>query len=96
MSYYFPISEPMVGSVIPGLRQQIRVARLVTWPDYSNAFIRRRAPVDPVMKFPDMGEKHGSKHPLMQQLHSLLKGKGGPEMREGYSPFVGSRNWRNA
>ena len=96
MSYYFPISEPMVGSVIPGLKQRIHVYKIVTWPgDFSNALTRRRAPVDPVIKFPDMAEKHGQKHPMMQQLSALLKSRG-PEMREGYTPFVGSRNWRNA
>ena len=95
--YYFPVSQPMVGSVIPGQLMRIRVSKIVTWPgDFSSALRRRKTVQDPVIRFPDMGEKHGDKHPLMEQLKGLLKGKGGPQMREGYTPFVGSRDWRNA
>ena len=96
MSYYFPISVPMAGSVIPGVLRQVRVVKLASFPDHSNALKRRRV-TDPVMKFPDMNEQHGGKHGMMQQLHKLLKGKGPePEMRKGYAPFVGERNWRQA
>ena len=91
---YFPISHPMVGSVIPGVLRPVRVVRLVNFPDFSNAMIRRKIS-DPVIKFPDMHEEHGSKHPVLQQLKSLLT-KGGPEMRKGYEPFKGTRNWRSA
>ena len=94
MSYYFPISLPMEGSVIPGPLMRVRVVRLASFPDHSNALKRRRV-TDPVMKFPDMHEPHSGKHPVMQQLHKLLKG-GEPEMRKGYAPFVGERNWRQA
>ena len=84
----------MVGSVIPGIRRQVRVSRLVNFPDFSNAMKRRKI-TDPVIRFPDMHEEHGSKHPVLKQLQSLLQ-KGGPEMREGYEPFKGTRNWRDA
>ena len=91
---YFPISLPMAGSVIPGVLRRVRVTRLVNFPDFSNATKRLKI-TDPVIKFPDMNEEHGSKHPALQQLKSLLQ-KGGPEMRPGYEPFKGTRNWRNA
>ena len=94
MSYYFPISIPMAGSVIPGPLMRVRVSKLASFPDHSNA-LKRRITTDPVMKFPDMHEPHKDSHPMMQQLHKLLKG-GGPEMRKGYAPFVGERNWRTA
>ena len=94
---YFPISEPMAGSVIPGVLRRIRVTRLVNFPDHSNAMRHRKIATDPVISFPDMHEQHGAKHPVLQQLKGLLKGgSGGPEMRQGYEPFKGTRNWRNA
>ena len=83
----------MAGSVIPGVLKRIRVTRLVNFPDHSNA-MKRKKTADPVLRFPDMHEAHGAKHPVLQQLKSLLQ-KGGPEMREGYEPFKGTRNWRN-
>ena len=91
---YFPISHPMVGSVIPGVLRPVRVVKLVNFPDFSHA-MKRRKTTDPVIKFPDMHEKHGAQHPVMQQLKSMLH-KGGPEMRPGYEPFKGTRNWRDA
>ena len=86
----------MAGSVIPGVLKRIRVTRLVNFPDHSNAMKRRRTATDPVISFPDMHEPHSAKHPVLQQLKGLLKGGGGPEMRPGYEPFKGTRNWRHA
>ena len=84
----------MVGSVIPGIRRHVRVSRLVNFPDFSNAMVRRKI-TDPVISFPDMHEPHSANHPVLQQLKGLLQ-KGGPEMRKGYEPFKGTRNWRQA
>ena len=92
---YFAISEPMVGSVIPGKLRPVRVAKIVNYPDHSSA-LKRRKIVDPVLKFPDMNESHSAGHPVLEKLKKLLAGGGGPEMREGYTPFKGTRNWRTS
>ena len=68
---YFPISLPMEGSVIPGVLRRVRVTRLVNFPDFSNATKRIKI-TDPVIKFPDMHEEHGAKHPVLQQLKNYL------------------------
>jgi hypothetical protein len=94
MNYHFPISEAMAGSVIPGVLRPVQVRKIVSFPDHTNALKRVRV-TDPVIKFPDMNQEHGAGHPVMKQLQKLLKG-GGPEMRPGYEPFVGTRNWRKA
>ena len=91
---YFAISEPMVGSVIPGQLRPTRVVKIVSWPDFSSA-LKRRQVVDPVLKFPDMNEPHSAGHPVLDKLKKMLAG-GGPEMREGYTPFKGTRNWRTS
>ena len=85
----------MAGSVIPGVMRRVRVTRLVNFPDHSNAMKRRKIGTDPVISFPDMHEPHGASHPVLKQLRGLLKGSG-PEMRQGYEPFTGTRDWRKA
>ena len=94
--YYFPISEPMVGSIIPGKLMRYQVVQIVNYPDHTDALKRRRVTVeDPVKTFPDMNQPHADGNPLLEKLRAMLKG-GGPEMREGYTPFVGTRNWRHS
>ena len=96
--YYFPISEPMVGSIIPGKLMRYQVVKIVNYPDYTDALKRRKVEVeDPVTKFPDMNEAQGEGNPLLAKLKAMLSGGGGgPEMRKGYAPFVGTRNWRKS
>ena len=91
---FFAISEPMVGSIIPGPLRQVRVVKIVNYPDHSSA-LKRRKVVDPVIKFPDMNEPHSTGHPTLDKLKKLLS-NGGPQMREGYTPFKGTRNWRTS
>ena len=94
---YFPISVPMAGSVIPGQLRPVRVVKIVNYPDHSSALKRRKAIADPVIKFPSMHEKLGTGHPVLEKLKALLSGRdSGPEMKEGYQPFVGTRNWRQS
>ena len=96
--FYFPISEPMVGSVIPGKLMRYQVVKIVNYPDHTDALKRRRVAVeDPVKKFPDMNQPHGEGNPLLEKLKAMLSGgQSGPEMRQGYTPFVGTRNWRKS
>lgn len=89
---FFAISEPMAGSVIPGVLVHTRVVKIANWPDHTSS-LKRRAVVDPVIKFPDMNEPHSTGHPVIDKLKAMLAG-GGPQMREGYTPFKGTRNWR--
>ena len=90
------MSEPMVGSIIPGILRPVRVTKLVNYPDYTSA-VKHRVSADPVIKFPSMHEKLGTGHPVLEKLKALLSGQGaGPQMKEGYQPFVGTRNWRQS
>ena len=94
---YFPMSEPMVGSIIPGQLMRFTILKIVNWPDHTSALKKRVKPVeDPVKRFPDMNEPHGKGHPVLEKLKSMLKGGEGPELREGYTPFVGTRDWRKS
>ena len=108
MKAYFPISKPMVGSVIPGI--PIRVTtRLVSYPDHSNEkkIGRRRKTVDPVQSFPDMNQQHGAGHPILEKLKQLMSAggpqhphakmgelPGRPQIREGYQAVRENLDWR--
>jgi|TARA_B110000196_G_C21010565_1_gene597676 hypothetical protein len=95
---YFPISEPMVGSVIPGIL--IRTKTVIS--NYPNGTLgenitSRKEAEHPVVSFPDMNNDHSAKHPLMEKLRALMGGKpSGPPMREGYEPVKENLDWKKS
>ena len=104
---YFPMSKPMIGSVIPGLRQHIRLSKVVNYPDHSmNPMIKQRKYVDPITKFPDMNQEHGNKHSMLEKLRQLMSSNGprhphaamgnisDVQTREGYQPQRENLDWR--
>ena len=98
MLSYFPISKPMVGSVIPG--QLVRVqTKLANYPDFSlEKLITVRKTVDPVTEFPDMNNEHGEKHPMIHKLHKLLNPSYKPKqpIAQGYQPVRENLQWRQS
>ena len=107
MSVYFPMSHPMIGNIIPGVKMNVRT-RLVTYNDHSiEKLIGRRKSFDPVQHFPDMNNQHGGDHPLIKKLQDLMSqgqgkaphphaqlGKAAPNKREGYQAMRDDLQWR--
>ena len=107
--YDFPMSAVCIGSVIPGMRQNIQAARIVSYPDGStHPLITQRKSVDPMVKYPSMHQDHSAAHGFMEKLKSLLSGGGEnalkgmmggenkPLMNTGYQPLAENRDWRHA
>jgi hypothetical protein len=106
---YFPISKPMVGSVIPGALVKVQT-RLANYPDHSvEKLIKKRTFKDPVTKFPDMNQPHGAAHPVLEKLRQLMSAGGQrhphaamgqmgdprvPQTMEGYEPQRENLDWR--
>ena len=110
MIAYFPISKPMVGSVIPGPLIPVRT-RLANYQDHSlEPLIKKRVAFDPVVKFHDMNNEHGAKHPVLEKLRQMMSAGGPrhphaamghmpapqPQMREGYEPVRENLEWRRS
>ena len=77
-STYFGYSKAIAGSVIPGELRQYHV-RKVNFPDFSSAFVEKKQ-VNPIVKFPGMGETHGSGSGVMDKLKAMLQKRGeGPK-----------------
>ena len=105
MNAYFPISRPMIGSVIPGVRVPLQT-KVANYADGSNhPLIKRTKYINPLQEIPDMNQKHGSNHPIMQRLQQLLSGGGSkhpgqvpsagePKLLPGYEPVRENRDWR--
>ena len=75
---YFPLSKPMVGSIIPGPLVKVHT-RLANYPDHSGEKLigkRTILPEDPVAKFPDMNQQHGAAHPILEKLRQLMSAGG--------------------
>ena len=74
----FPISQPMIGSVIPGAKIEVGRTRLANYNDFSThpAITRRKKIVDPVVQFPDMNNPHGAGHSVIEKLKQLMAGGG--------------------
>ena len=106
---YFPISKPMIGSVIPGIKQIVQT-KLANFPDFTlHPLIKKRTSVDPVTKFPDMNQQHGASHPTLEKIRQLMSA-GGPrhphaamgqladpraaQTMEGYEPMRENLAWR--
>lgn len=88
---FYGFSQPMVGSVIPGVLQRYPV-RTVNYPD-GTSIDRPKKVVDPVVRFHGMHEPHGKGHPVMNQLRKLL-GHDGPQMSEGYERMREDLSWK--
>jgi len=109
MQAYFPVSHPMVGSIIPGPLIKV-TTRLVNYPDHSlEEKIKKRRTVDPVTKFPDMNNQHGAAHPVLEKLRQLMSSDGprhphaqmgrlgdpaSIKTMEGYQPHRENLDWR--
>ena len=85
------LSQPMVGHFIPGLLRRYPVKK-VNYPDMTIT-VKQVKLVQPITKFPDMGEPHGKEHPVMKQLHKLL-GQRGPQIQPGYERVREDLSWR--
>ena len=107
MKAYFPISQPMIGSMIPGPLVRIGQTKLVNYPDFSvEKLITRRKEIEAVTKFPDMNQQHGAGHPILEKLKQMMSGgnqhhpQGSgqmshlPSTREGYQPIRENLDWR--
>ena len=75
----FPTSKLMVGSVIPGFRQQLAPSRIVTYPDHTDdpLLLKRERPINPLVQYPKMNQDHSEGHSFLEKLKALMAG--GPE-----------------
>jgi hypothetical protein len=75
----FATSHPglMLGSVIPGFRQQITQTRLVNYLDFSNEKLLggRKPSVNPLMEVPNMNEQHSKGHSFLEKLKGIMAGQ---------------------
>ena len=92
----------MVGSVIPGVRQDV-TTRLVNYMDFSTEakLKQTKKPVNPLISVPPMNGPHSAGTSIMEKLKSLLAGGknapphiDGPQLREGYQEVRENRDWR--
>jgi hypothetical protein len=91
----FPISKPMTGHTVPGVGQRYPMTT-VTYPDRSSDPALRKRPVEnPVKNIMGMHDELSGKHPALQKIMSMLKGKsGGPQLGEGYQRVREDLGWR--
>mgnify|MGYP006183959207 CR=1 FL=1 len=74
----FPTSKLMMGSVIPGVRQQLPEIRIATYPDHTDEPLllkRRPASVNPMVQFPSMNQDHAKGHGFLEKLKKLMEGQ---------------------
>ena len=102
MQFGFAVSQPMIGSFVPGVRILVARGGLANYPDGStHPLIKKRKVEDPMIKYPDMHEQHGHSHAFMDKLKRLMghqgparSPEGAPQMKEGYEPLKENRDWR--
>ena len=105
----FATSHPgmMLGSVIPGFRQDIARVQLANYLDFSDEKLLggRKPAVNPLQEIPNMNEQHAQGHSFMEKLKALMSGGGPqhagfhgpqPHMREGYEAVRENRDWRRS
>jgi len=106
---YFPISKPMVGSVIPGILYRVQT-KIANFPDgRRDPRIKKHVFKDPVTKFPDMNNQHGASHPILEKLRQMMSANGprhphaamgqlgdprSIQTMEGYEPQRENLDWR--
>ena len=110
MNAYFPISQPMIGSVIPGVLVRV-TTRLANFPDGSlHPLIKRRHTTQPITSFPDMQQEHSKGHPILEKLRQLMSANGprhphaqsslpphgGVRTMKGYEPQREDLSWRRS
>ena len=93
-TYNFPMSYPMVGSVIPGPLLKYPISKIVSNIDFSSAVLHRFKPIEVVKKFPTMNQPQGKGHPMIEKLRELLQKSGEAQMREGYTRVRENLSWR--
>ena len=73
----FPTSKLMMGSVIPGFRQQLPPIRIVTFLDHTNHARISRQPqgVNPLVQFKSMNQDHSEGHNFLEKLKKLMNGQ---------------------
>ena len=97
----------MLGSVIPGIRQEIARVRLANYLDFSQEGLLggRKPAVNPLIETPNMNEQHAQGHSFMEKLKALMAGGGPqhagfhgpqPQLRQGYEAVRENRDWRRA
>jgi hypothetical protein len=103
----FPISKPMVGSVIPGPLMRVQTTRSVNYPDGHRVVKQKKVHADPTISFPTMNNQHGDKSSILEKLKQLMAGGGKqhphaamgqlgskPTMAPGYEPIRENLQWR--
>ena len=74
----FATSHPglMLGSVIPGFRQDITRVQLANYLDFSDEQLLggRKPAVNPLMEIPNMNEQHAQGHSFLEKLKALMAG----------------------
>ena len=79
--YEHRVSEPLVGSVVPGQRKDFVVTAIHNYLDFSDAVRSHTATqFDPIRKmpeklsqFPAMGDSHSKNSAMMKKLQDLIK-----------------------
>ena len=105
----FATSHPglMLGSVIPGIRQELVRVQLANYLDFSDEKLLggRKPAVNPLVEAPNMNEQHAQGHSFMEKLKALMAGGGPqhagfhgpqPQLRQGYEAVRENRDWRRA
>ena len=99
-SVFFPMSQPMVGSVIPGVLRRYPT-KTVNYPDHTSA-VEHRKTFNPVQqhlqgpkgrKVPSMHGPLTKGHPTIELLRQLLEKKK-TQFKPGYEPIKEDLSWR--
>ena len=105
----FPISKPMVGSVIPGPLKTVEHVRIANYPDGTRHRLIKEEKIraDPTIQFPDMNQQHAPGHSFLEKLKAMMAGGGRqhpqaamgqissqPRMMPGYQPIRENLQWR--
>jgi hypothetical protein len=88
---YYGFSQPMIGSVIPGIRKDYHVITR-NHADVKEGDLRHTKKVNPVVQFPSMHEPHGKGHPMIEKLKQMLSKNSDPQ--KGYSRMSEDLSWR--
>ena len=109
MNANFPLSKPMVGSVIPGPLKVVAHVRTANYPDFKRHRLikEEKKQADPTLQFPDMNQQHAPGHSFLEKLKQLMAGGGRqhphaamgelsakPRMMPGYQPIRENLQWR--
>lgn len=90
----FPISRPMVGSIIPGKLQHILIEH-ASFRNLSTDYRLKRdsKPIQVLKPHIDVDGAHTSQNPMLSKLLKMLRGDK-PKFHPGYEQVKEDLNWR--